>query len=70
MRMGNVGKTTKNLYKLHSDLPFLTERKKINKCSKLINTLHNKKTYYSYKSIKTSIKSWIKTNKGTQSNII
>ena len=35
----------KNLHRVHSDLPFLPERKKINKCSKLINTLHDKKNY-------------------------
>ena len=32
----------KNLHKLHSDLPFLPERMKINKCSKLTCTLQNK----------------------------
>ena len=37
----------KNLHRLHSDLPFLPERKKIDKCSKLINTLHDKKTMLS-----------------------
>ena len=35
----------KNLHKLHSDLPFLPERMKINKCSKLVFVLHKiKKT--------------------------
>ena len=37
----------KNLHRLHRDLPFLPERKKINKCSKLINTLQYKKTMLS-----------------------
>ena len=37
----------KNLHRLHSDLPFLPERMKIDKCSKLINTLHDKKTMLS-----------------------
>ena len=35
----------KKLHKLHSDLPFLPQREVINKCSKLINTLRNKKKY-------------------------
>ena len=35
----------KNLYKLHRDLPFLPERMKINKCSKLTCTLQNKENY-------------------------
>ena len=33
----------KNLHKLHCDLPFLAERMKINKCSKLFCTLQKKK---------------------------
>ena len=32
----------KNLHDLHSDLPFLPERMKINKCSKLICNLYDK----------------------------
>ena len=36
----------KNLYKLHSDLPFLPERKKINKCSQLVSTVQDKKTLH------------------------
>ena len=35
----------KRLHTLHSDLPFLPQREVINKCSKLINTLRNKKKY-------------------------
>ena len=35
----------KNLYKLHSDLPFLPERMKINKCSKLACTVLNKENH-------------------------
>ena len=34
----------KELHDLHSDLPFLPERTKINKCSKLTCTLYDKKT--------------------------
>ena len=33
----------KNLHDLHSDLPFLSERTKINKCSKLLCNLYDKK---------------------------
>ena len=35
----------KNLHKLHRDLPFLPERMKINKCSKLVCTLYDKENY-------------------------
>ena len=35
----------KNLHKLHSDLPFLPERMKINKCSKLVCTVYDKENY-------------------------
>ena len=50
-------KYLKNLYKLHSDLPFLPERMTINKCSKLVNTLlDQKKNCYPYKNFKSSIK--------------
>ena len=35
----------KNLHDLHSDLPFLLERMKINKCSKLVCCLYDKKNY-------------------------
>ena len=33
----------KNFHDLHSDLPFLPERMKTNKCSKLICNLYDKK---------------------------
>ena len=32
------------LHDLHSDLPFLPERIKLNKCNKLLCSLHDKKT--------------------------
>ena len=35
----------KSLHKPHSDLPFLPERMKINKCTKLVNTLQYKEKY-------------------------
>ena len=34
----------KNLQDLHSDLPFLPERMKIDKCNKLVCNLYDKKT--------------------------
>ena len=34
-----------NFHKLHSDLPFLPERIKISKCTKLVFTVQNKKNY-------------------------
>ena len=36
----------KNLFSLHSDLPFLPERKKIGKCNKLVFDFHFKKKNY------------------------
>ena len=49
----------KNLHDLHSNLPFLPERMKINKCKKLVcNLCDKKKLCCSYKIVKTSIKSW------------
>ena len=36
---------TKNLYDFHSDLPYLPERIKINKCSKLVSNLYDKNNY-------------------------
>ena len=34
----------KNLHDLHSDLPFLPERMKIDKCNKLVCNLYSKKS--------------------------
>ena len=36
-------KYSKRLHELHSDLPFLSERMKVNKCNKLVCNLFNKK---------------------------
>ena len=47
----------KKLPKLHLDLPFLAERKVINKTSELITSFENKDKHCC---IKTSLKSWIK----------
>ena len=35
----------KNLFSLHRDLPFLAERKKIDKCKKLVCNIYNKENY-------------------------
>ena len=35
----------KKLCSVHSDLPFLPERMKINKCEKLVCNTHNKENY-------------------------
>ena len=35
----------KNLHDLHSDLPFLSERMKVDKCNKLVCNLYDKKCY-------------------------
>ena len=41
-------KYPKRLHKLHSDLPFLSERMEINKCKKLVCHLFNKKKYVTH----------------------
>ena len=51
-------KYPKTLRMLNSDLPFLAEKIKINKCSKLISNVTDKKIFNSYCCIKASIKSW------------
>ena len=58
----------KNLHKQHSNLPFLPERMKINKCNKLVCTVQDKENCCSYKSFKTSTKSRIDIKKSVQSN--
>ena len=35
----------KHLFNIHSDLPFLPERKKIEKCKKLVCNIHDKESY-------------------------
>ena len=44
MLMVNV-EYLKNLHDLHNDLPFLLERIKIDKCSKLVCNFHDKNNY-------------------------
>ena len=49
------------LHELHMDLPFLCDRKQINKTSKLITSFEDKKRVCNtHISIKTGTKSWIK----------
>ena len=55
----------KELFNLHKDLPFLPERKKVEKVEKLICSIEDKEKCYSHKTFKTSIKLWVKTKKGT-----
>ena len=55
----------KNLHDLHSDLPFLPERMKIDKFNKLVCNLYDQKAMFSYKIIKTSIKSWANTKESS-----
>ena len=45
----------KNLHNLHSDLPFLPERKKIKKCNKLVCDVHDKKNYVHIKALKQAL---------------
>ena len=60
-------KYPEKLHDLHSDLPFLPKRIKIDKCKKLVCDLCEKKYVVHIKSsIKTSIKSWIKIKKSSQ----
>ena len=42
-------KYPKRLHKLHSDLPFLSERMEVNKCKKLVCNLFNKKKYVAHR---------------------
>ena len=51
-------------YDLHSDLPFLPKRMKIDKCSKLVCNLHNKKKYaVRIKSLKQALNNGLKLKK-------
>ena len=51
------GKYPKKLHDLHSDLPFLPKRMKIDKCKKRVCNLRSKKIRRTYKIIKRSTKS-------------
>ena len=56
----------KKLFSSHKDLPFLPERKKLEKVEKLYR--RQRKIGHSHKSPKTSTKSWINTKRSAQSN--
>ena len=57
-------KYPRKLHDLHSDLPFLTERIKIDKCKKLVCNLHNKKKYIVHiKSLKPALNHRLKFKK-------
>ena len=54
-------KYPKKLHDLHSDLPFLPRRMKIDKCEKLVCSLHNKKKYVVHiKSLKQALNHGLK----------
>ena len=57
-------KYPKRLHKLHSDLPFLSERMEVNKCKKLICNLFNKKKYVTHiNSLKQALNHGLKLKK-------
>ena len=57
-------KYPKRLHKLHSDLPFLSERMEINKCKKLVCNLFNKKKYVTHiNSLKQALNHGLKLKK-------
>ena len=55
----------KELFNLHKDLPFLPERRKVEKVEKLVCSIEGEKKCYSHKSFKTSIKSWANIKRST-----
>ena len=56
----------KELHDLHYDLPFLPEKLKINKCSKLVCTLYDKKNYVVHiRNIKLALEHGLKLKKST-----
>ena len=60
----------KNLYNIYKDFTFLPERKKTGNVEKLVCSIEDKKLCCLHKCFKTSIKSWINTKKGAQSDSI
>ena len=49
---------------MHSDLPFLPERMKIDECSKLLCSLYDKNNYVAHiRSLKQALDHWIILNK-------
>ena len=54
-------KYPRKLHDIHSDLPFLPKRMKIDKCEKLVGNLHNKKKYVAHiKSLKQALNHGLK----------
>ena len=61
-------KYPKRLHKLHSDLPFLSKRMKVNKCNKLVCNLFNKKKYVTHiNSLKQALNHGLKLKKSIES---
>ena len=61
-------KYPKRLYELHSELPFLSERIKVNKCKKLVCNLFNKKKYVVHiNALKQALKHGLKLKKFIES---
>ena len=57
-------KYPKRLHELHSDLPFLSERMKLDKCNKLVCNLFNKKKYVTHiNSLKQALNHGLKLKK-------
>ena len=60
-------KYPKRLHELHSDLPFLPERMKINKCKKLVCNLSKKKKYVTHiNSLKQALNHGLKLKKSIE----
>ena len=60
-------KYPKKLYDLHSDLPFLPKRMKIDQCKKIVCNLQNKKKYVVHiKSLKQALNHELKLKKVTE----
>ena len=61
----------KNLVNLHSDFPFLAERKKIRKCNKLVCNIHDKENYVVHiRALKQALNQGLILKKSTQSNSV
>ena len=61
-------KYPKRLHELHSDLPFLSERMKVNKCKKLVCNLFNKKKYVAHiNTLKQALNHGLKLKKSIES---
>ena len=60
-----------NLHNLQDDLPFLSEKTKIEIVQKLVANSQNKKMiFYTHKKFKTKIKPWISIEKSAQNHQI